>query len=92
MVSYNSGWCCVYTLSTPWVAKQLRTSNCNNSSFSHCRRAFKPPTIFEARANRFLLPNKSPVRLLSPASDNMPFTMVCKFAAGLRCATNGGEK
>ena len=41
------------------------------------KRAFKPPTIFEARAKRFLLPNRSPVRLLSHASDSMPFTIDC---------------
>lgn len=39
-------------------------------------RTFKPPTILDARANRFLLPNRSPVRLLSPARDSMPFTIV----------------
>jgi hypothetical protein len=43
----------------------------------HAARAFRPPTIFDARANRSLFPNKSPVRLLSQAIASMPFTSAC---------------
>lgn len=43
---------------------------CDQTNFaptSVSKRAFRLPTILDARENRFLLPNRSPVRLLSHA-------------------------
>jgi hypothetical protein len=59
---------------SPRANKQHPRSRQVLQAVRRCIITFRPPTIFEALANRSLLPNKSPVRLLSHAMVSMPFT------------------
>ena len=69
----SSGWCCVYTLSTP--CKPARQHNKLGKRPKHHARAFSPPTSFWALAKMFFVLNRSPVRFASLAMARRPLTM-----------------